>query len=284
MQLTIYNQYDHPLQATFLKVFHAKNGKLHKNRLGPKIFTEFQKQILCILYRRSKLSYELFVKSLFESLWPRWLKLKNIPGKSSIHRWMKELPSSLPRRWYRLLAPKQKRLLAIDATGVDSWQRSRHYEKRIGAAPMPYAKLNVIIDVKTHLVVDHVLQLRPRHDVLGAAKMFKRNKFIDDKILGDKGYDSEPLHELAREHGLKLFAPVRKSSRHRPKGFYRRQCTLGDVDYSQRANAESFMHEIKSRQDTLRSRLPHMKKKEMAIQLCIQNLEKTIQITITVLI
>jgi hypothetical protein len=284
MQTTITNQYEHPLKSAFLKVFHATHGKLHKNHFGPKIFTELQKQMLCWLYRRQNSSYRRFVKLLFEWRWPSWLGLKEIPGKSSIHRWMQQLPATLPRRWYRLLAPKRDRLLAIDATGVDSWRRSRHYDRRTDEKPLPYAKLDVIIDVKTHLVVDHVLRLRPRHETIGAKQMLKRNTFHDDKMLGDKGYDSEPLHELARDRGLVLFAPVRKSSRKRPKGFYRRHCTLGDVDYSQRNNVESFNHEFKSRHDALRSKLPHMKKKEVALQLFITNLEKTIQITITVLI
>ena len=284
MQQTIVNQYEHPLKSAFLKVFHAGHGKLHENHFGPRIFTEYQKQALCLLYRRQNCSYRRFVTLLVEWKWPSWLGLREIPCKSSMHRWMQALPAHLPRRWYRLLAPKQNRLLAIDATGVDSWQRSRHYERRIGEAPLPYAKVDVIIDVKTHLVVDHVVRLRPRHDTVGAAQMLKRNIFLDDKMLGDKAYDSEPLHELASSRGLVLFAPVRKSSKKRPKGFYRRECALGDADYPQRSNAESFMHEFKSRHDSLRSRLPNMKKKEIAIQLCIQNLEKTIQITITVLI
>lgn len=276
MQNTIDNQYEHKLKSEFLKVFHAEHGKLHTNHFGPKIFTEWQKLMCCILYRRSGKSYVRFVEELCETRWPKWLGLREIPGKSSVQRWMKQMPWHLLKKFSRRLLQGQKpRLLAIDATGIDSWQRSRHYERRIGMPPLPYAKLDVIIDVDTKLVYDHVLRIRPRHEAICAEQMFKRAKFSDVRLLGDKAFDSETLHEQARAKGIQLYAPVRSSSRKRPKGRFRRICAKGAEDYPRRNVVESFMHSLKAvRCPALKSRHAWMKKKEMALILFIHNLEK----------
>ena len=49
-------------------------------------------------------------------------------------------------------------------------------------------------------------------------------KYIDSLILGDGAYDCEELHKLARENNNELFAPLRKSSRKTPKGYFRKKC------------------------------------------------------------
>jgi transposase len=278
MQLTIYNQYESKLKAEFLKVFHAEHGKLHNNHLGPKVYTEFQKLMCVILYKRSLRSYVRFVDELHESLWPRWLGLREIPGKSSVQRWLKQTPRRLLRKFSNKLLPQKPKLLAIDATGIDSWRRSRHYEHRIGDTHMPYAKLDVIIDVDTKMVFDHVLRIKPRHETVAASQMLKRSQFSDVRLLGDKAYDSEPLHELARAHGIELYAPVRSSPLKRPRGRFRRQCARGALDYPRRNVVESFMHTLKSVHcPALKSRHPWTKKKEIAIALLLHNLERKIQ-------
>jgi len=278
MQQTITNQYEHKLKTAFLKVFHAEHGKLHNNHLGPKIYTESQKIMCAILYKRSSRSYVRFVDELHESLWSKWLGLKEIPGKSSVQRWLINTPKSLLEKFSRRLLPKKPELLAIDATGIDSWRRSRHYELRIGEAPVPNAKLDVIVDVDSKMVFDHVLRIKPRHDVIAAEQMLRRARFTDAKLLGDKGYDSEKLHELARSQGVTLFAPVRKSARKRPRGRYRRQCAKGSSEYPRRNVVESFMHSFKAVHcSALRSRKHWAKKKEIAIAILLHNLEKKIQ-------
>ena len=103
--------------------------------------------------------------------------------------------------------------MAVDATGFDSWQRSRHYERRMKQCGVhrkhdPYAKVDLLIDTKNRLIHDWVLRLKPRHDVLGFETMIKRSKLKNVLILADKGYDSEPLHELVAKNGNLMYAPV----------------------------------------------------------------------------
>ena len=164
--------------------------------------------------------------------------------------------------------------MAIDATGFDSWQRSRHYERRIGAAYMPYVKADIIVDTKTRLVCDFVIRMKPRHDVLGAKTIFNRIRFKGKLILADKGYDSEPLHEVCRKKGNLMFAPVRNFNVQRPKGVNRRRCKEGHMMKGLRSIVESVIRSLKARIYSLRSRLHYMKKREFAWHIVAYNLQK----------
>jgi len=273
-QTTISNTFEHGLHKQIIKVCHSLELPLHFNIKGPKLFTNYQRVALIILYKRSKKSLVDFVSELHESLWPRWLSLKEIPGKSTLHDWLKLFEMPIIRALHKAALPDNKpELMAIDATGIDSWQRSRHYERRIGQPYMPYAKLDVIIDVKTLIVYDHVLRLKPRHDVIGAKSIFQRTKLKSVKILGDKGYDSEPLHQLAIEKGNSLYAPVRKSPRTNPRGTNRRKCIQKDEQYQMRSTVESVFHALKQRiLPNLRCKLHYMKKREMAWGIILFNM------------
>ncbi|MFQ5620788.1 MAG: transposase [Candidatus Nanoarchaeia archaeon] len=235
---------------------------------------EAQKIALVILYRRSKLSLVDFIAQLPELRWVKWLQLKEIPGKSTLHDWTKKFTTEFTRTLnLLLLKEEQPEIMAVDGTGLDSWQRSRHYENRIRAPKMPYAKLDLFTYVKTMLIHDHVMRIKPRHDVIAAHAMFKRTPHRGVLILGDKGYDSEPLHEEAKAKNNTLFAPVRnKGSKVRGKN--RRRCTTGHENYNKRSTIESVNHAFKARRcSALRSKQHHMKKRELAWHILIYNLE-----------
>lgn len=149
---------------------------------------------------------------------------KEIPSKSTLHNWLKKFDMSFLRDLLeKSVAERSPSLMAIDATGIDSWQGSRHYERRIGEAHMPYAKANIIVDTDNKLIYGHVLRMKPRHDVIGAESIFKNMKYKHVLVLGDKGYDSELLHKIAEQGGFLLYAPPRNSSRKSPRGKHRKR-------------------------------------------------------------
>jgi len=226
---------------------------------------------------RSRKSLRTFIREFYELKWTDWLGLKQIPKKSTLHDWLKLFDLELIRELLLESVKEEKpSLMAIDATGIDSWQRSRHYERRVfeDKQHMPYAKLDMTIDTKTMLIYDHVLRIKPRHDSIGANSILRRMKIKGVKILGDKGYDSENLHEVAFSKGNILYAPVRKSSRKLPKGKHRKRCFNGDDDYSRRNTIESAFHSLKfTRISCLRSKKHHMKKREIAWCILVYNLE-----------
>ena len=178
--------------------------------------------------------------------------------------------------------------MAVDATGFDSWQRSRHYERRMKQCGVhrkhdPYAKVDLLIDTKNKLIHDWVLRLKPRHDTLGFETMIKRSKLKNVLILADKGYDSEPLHELVASTGNLMYAPVRDFKVKKIGGKHRRRCSKGHEQYFQRNIVESINFSLKSRFRSLRSKLHYMKKREFAWKIITYNLEKLSQTTKTLL-
>ncbi len=254
---------------------------LHYNHKGPKIFRNYQRITLIFLYIRSKKSLIDFLEELKETKWPNWLGLKEIPGKSTLNDWMKLFNVSLIRKFLQKQVAKEKpKLMAIDATGIDSWQRSRHYERRVKQCGvdmehLPYAKADILMDTDTYLIHDWVLRIKPRHDVLGAETIFKRLKVKDVLILADRGYDSEPLHKLVYQTGNILHAPVRNMKKN-PGGFHRKRCAKGNNLYPQRNIVESLMHALKSMKPQLRSKLHHTKKKEFGWTVILSNMKRII--------
>jgi hypothetical protein len=274
IQNTISNTSNIGLHCQLLKLFHSTNEKRHSNHKGPKIWCNFQRFATLFLFKRSGKSLRRFVNEFHESKWIQWLGFAELPAKSTIHDWYKSADLRPILRAHTRILRKQVKLLSVDGTGVDSWQRSRHYARRIGEPQMPYAKLDILIDIESKVILDHSLRIKNRHDVIAAEQMLKRTPF-KGVCLADKGYDSEPLHEIARKNGIELKAPVRNSERKRPRGRYRRQCAKGIENYSMRNTVESVIHSLKSVYvPNLRSRLWFMKKKEMGLAILVYNVEK----------
>jgi hypothetical protein len=219
---------------------------------------------------------------LKESKWISWLGLLRIPKKSTFHDWLNLFSMKTIRQLLRLLKPKKSKLTAIDGTGFDSWQRSRHYEKRVGevqAPPMPYVKADLFIDIPSRKVIDFSLVMHHQHDIVAAKAFVKRNKLRNLTILADKGYDSEGLHESVRDRGGILYAPVRKSSRKRPKGRYRRKCLTLPKFMGLRSIIEAVNASIKRKQiECLRSKKNNMRRREFGWHMIVYNIRKNIEL------
>ena len=277
MQNTIYT-YENKLHNSIINLCHKIEFPLNFNKKGPKIFSNYQRVGLIILFLRSKKALRNFVKELHESRWVSWLGLKEIPGKSTLNDWFRLFNLDFIRNLiFKIIEKENPKVMAIDATGIDSWQRSRHYEKRIGDPNMPYAKADFLVDTDTMLVHDFVIRIKPRHDVVGAKTILNRLKWKNIFILGDKGYDSEAIHKLTIKKGSLFFAPVRDFKVKKPKGKNRQRCLEGDERYPRRNCAESLMHALKSLRSHLRNKLHYMKKREMAWTIVVYNLEKLIK-------
>lgn len=266
------------LQKELLNLFHSSGMPLHFNKTGNKEFTNYQRVSLIILLRRSRKSLRDFIKELKESRWTSWLGLRRIPGKSTLHDWINLFKMKTIRELFSLIKPKKSKLTAIDGTGIDSWQRSRHYEMRdADLRALPYAKLDIFIDVKKRLLIDFDIKTGREHDAKVAKKIFSRNNLKGIIVLADKGYDSEPLHKLVREKGGIMYAPPRKkwktSIRKYPRGSNRKRCLNLPEFMGQRSIVESINFSLKKKQiSNLTSRKEDMKQREFAWHAILYNL------------
>ncbi len=278
------------LEKEFLNLFHSSNLPLHFNKTGNKEFTNYQRISIIILLRRSGKSIRQFLaENLSESKWSSWLGLKKIPKKSTLHDWLKMFSMKTIRQLCKFLIPKKVKLTAIDSTGIDSFRRSKHYEKRCNEfkekklPPMTFAKTSLFVDVESKIILDWDLVMSREHDVKIAERIFKRNIIKGIKGLGDKGYDSENLHEIARENGINFFAPVRKMNKRafknqRPKGFYRRECKENPPENKgMRSIVENVNYVLKETQIvSLRSKKHFMRERELGWHLIFYNIKKVI--------
>ena len=288
-QNIILPKYNNKLEEQFINIFHSSGLPLYFNKTGNKEFTNYQRVSIIILFQRSKKSIRDFIVEFTESKWISWLGLKKIPKKSTLHDWLKLFDMKIIRNISKMLLPNKIELTSIDGTGFDSWQRSRHYEKKaeeIGSLPhMPYAKADLFIDVKTQIVLDFNFMTFREHDVKGAEKIFKRNKIKNIIGLGDKGYDSEPLHEIARENGITFYAPVRKMDKKarknkKPKGKYRRECLILPEFKGMRSINETVNSVLKRTQiPSLKSKKSYTKKREFGWNIILYNIKRKIKIT-----
>ncbi len=287
-QEIILPEFNNKLEEQLVKLFHSLDLPLHFNKTGNKEFTNYQRISIIILFYRSKKSLREFVVEFKESKWISWLGLSKIPQKSTLHDWINIFSIKIIRNISKVLLPQKIELTSIDGTGFDSWQRSRHYEKRvleIGDLPhMPYAKAGIFIDVKSQSIIDFEFIATNQHDVKLAEKIFKRNTLKNLRGLGDKGFDSENLHKIARANGIKFYAPVRKrnkrSLKEKPKGKYRRECMEIPSYYNMRNINETVNSVLKRTQiHFLRSKKDQMKEKEFGWQVVWYNLKRKIMIS-----
>lgn len=175
---------------------------------------------------------------------------------------------------------RQPRVMAVDGTGVDSTHRSRHYEKRleqtsgVNKTPTPYTKLDILIDAEDKYVYDFVIRTQPRHDVVAAKDMFKRLKPQPEVILGDRGYDSEELHQILELKQVEFHAPVRDFRVKKPRGKGRQKSLTKHEEAGKRSIVESVIRSLKSKLGSLTSKKHWMKKRELAWHILTYNLEK----------
>jgi len=283
----ILSGFNNKLEGELVKLFHSLNLPLHFNKTGNKEFTNYQRISIIILFYKSKKSLRDFIVEIQETKWISWLGLTKIPKKSTLHDWLNIFSMKIIREISKVLLPENIELTSIDGTGFDSWQRSRHYEKRaleIGRLPyMPHAKAGIFIDVKSQSIIDFEFIATNRHDVKLAEKIFKRNTIKNIRGLGDKGFDSENLHEIARANGINFYAPIRKMDKRgykdqKPKGFYRRKCLEEPKDYNMRNINETVNSVLKRTQiHFLRSKKDSMKEKEFGWQVVWYNLKRKIK-------
>jgi len=280
LQQIILPKYNNRLEEELINLFHLSELPLHFNKTGNKEFTNYQRISIIILFERSNKSLRDFIDELAESKWVSYLGLKKIPQKSTLHDWLKIFSMKIIRKISKVLLPKKIKLTSIDGTGVDSWKRSRQYEHKIGDPYMPYAKADLFIDVKTLAIIDFSLINKKTHDVKIAEQIFNRNSIKGFTILGDKGYDSEHLHEIVRAKGALMYAPVREmhkwgSKNKRPGGRYRRLCINLPEFMGLRSLSESVNSSLKRRRiTTLKSRKIYMKQREFGWNIVLYNIQR----------
>lgn len=274
------NQYTvDTLQQLVKKVCHFKQISLYHNHFGPKIYTQHQHIALLILYARSGKSLRKFISWLYESKWPEWLNLKEIPSKSTIHFHFERIGLTI-LRVLNLVVSRMKKTVnyAIDSTGLDASCASRHYTKRIQREKMDFLKLSILASTqKPYLIDDFIVEYSRTNDVVHGKVLCNRFKLKNKIIFGDKAYDCEELRQIAEDNSNLIYSPIRKSSRNRPKGRLRKKMfnTFSKKTYNQGRNPiEMIMFLFKNNQIIIRSRKRLNRIKEVGWKILAYNIQR----------
>ena len=267
------------LQQLVKKVCYHKQISQYHFRFGPKKYTQHQFVALLILFAKSRQSLRDFVQSLYESKWPEWLNLSDIPSKSSIHNHFQRIGLAIIRT-LNLIVTRIKKTInyAIDSTGIDSRHASKHYEKRIGRTRSPFLKLSILAQSqKPYLIDDYAITDTHLHDVNHAKTLSKRFNLRNKIIFADRAYDCEELMQINKSKSNLLYAPIRDFKVKYPKGRLRREIAKqfdDDVYHLGRNPVEMIMFLLKGKGLIIRSKTKKNKIKELAWKILAYNIER----------
>ncbi len=134
------NQFNNKLHGEIIKLCHSMNLKPHNFVRGSKLFNNYQRVALIVLYIQSKKSLRDFVKDETGSLlpWKRWLQLPKIPAKSTLHDWLKSFNLDFIRKLlHQTISGLKPEIIAIDGSGIDSQFKSS-YSRNIFNISKPF--------------------------------------------------------------------------------------------------------------------------------------------------
>lgn len=284
------NQFNNKLHSEIIKLCHCAKLKPHNFVMGCKLFNNYQRIALIVLYIESGKSLRDFCRDDKGSLlpWKKWLQLPKLPSKSTLHLWLKTINLEFIRELlHQTISHLKPEIVAIDGSGVDTYHRSSYYQKRLNdfgfrKPKSPWHKLDIIVDVKSKekYILDFSFLLHPKHDMKVAWQLFNRFNLKHLKVLADKGYYWFELSKLLNSKDNILVVPPKNyGSKCVHNNFdrlnFHKQYYENEEIYSLRNNVESVFSSLKRVQSLkLRSRRSFMKKREMGWHIVWYNIRK----------
>ncbi len=180
--------------------------------------------------------------------------------------------------------------MIIDSTGYSVNYHSYYYDKMLGdfgrKVKKRYVKTTICIDDKSQLIVSYSIRFGYVHDSREFRKALKNmnNEIIDkfNVIIGDKGFDSEENHIIARKYGLFAIIPARNEGVpiYRTKGENRKRMKRHlPEEYKRRSIVETVHSVIKRKSGSfVRSRIPGQFEKEMALRIIAYNIRRILML------
>lgn len=288
--MTFINQFSNKLHGEVIKLCHCAKLKSHNFVRGCKLFNNYQRVALIVLFIQSGKSLRDFCNNLNGHLtaWKHWLQLKKLPSKSTLHSWLKTFNLEFIRELlHQTISGIKPEIVAIDGSGVDTQYKSSYFQKRLldfgfRKPKNPWHKLDIIVDVKSKekWILDFSFLIKQKHDSQVAWQLFNRFKLRNLIILADKGYYWFDLFDLAKSKNNILVVPPKNygnkclHNRSKRRNFHQTYENNKDL-YALRNNVESIFSSLKRVQGLkIRSRKSFMKKREMGWHIVWYNIRK----------
>lgn len=213
------------------------------HRFGPKKYEFWHHALALIVKQECKLGYRRVSRLL------NWLGFKT-PTYSALAKMFKRIHWSIWRRIFDVTNGQKINIVAIDGSGMSRPLPSPYYYRRIDK-PYPIEiplKLSIAVDTKTKKIVSLRLRARFAHDIKDVKYLLRRLPSKPKKIVADKAYDAEWLHQLCKENGIQAVIPKRDYGKPRvgiTRLRYTSQKKFRNRTYHRREMVESVFGAIK---------------------------------------
>lgn len=264
----------------------------HLSRFSKRDFTTWQLFALCIICTKSKQSPEDFVEQFLpvaDGL-VRALGLGRIPTPSTLRKFARRLKA----RWAHTalahcaeLAGLKDVCAGIDGTGHSKLRGSKHYYRRVGrkVKRKDFVKVVGVDDLTTQLVLAVRIRKKARHDNVDFRPTVNRVARITtiDTLLGDKAFDAQKNHDLARQHCTLLITPVRNADvpvwRTRGPDRKRLKRHFPTKKYHKRSKKETVFGVVKQMfGDAVRATTFRMQKIELLFRYLTYNIDRILKL------
>lgn len=183
--------------------------------------------------------------------------------------------------WQRILwatITLKTHLAAIDGSGMSRPLPSPYYYRRIDK-PYPIEvplKLSMIIDTKTKQILALRLRAKSVHDSRDVKYLVNRLKHKPKKLIADKGYDAEWIHQFCKREGIFAVIPTRNYGKPKHHSFSLRhlsQKAWSQKTYGRREMVEAGFSAIKRKFGSSVSSLSmHRMRAEMYLRAIAHNI------------
>ena len=245
--------------------------------------------ILRIFLKKTYSDYEIEIRT--NPLIADLLGLRNLPGKSTIHRGMQLLTMKLIRKINFVLIGehlKRKLNIMLDSSGIRTDKKSSWFCLRIKKVirKRDCNKLHLAVCSDLHLILNWRITAWKRNDSPFFIKLLKPFKILG-RILADKGYLSRKNFQFCMDRGGCAFIPFKKGKKKpstaSPKSHPAWKFAFNLWSkfnefymniYHQRSNIESVFSVIKKRfGDKVLCRTFPMRAREISLRLIAYNLK-----------
>ncbi len=127
--------------------------------------------------------------------------LTRLPHFTVLRDWFETISMGTYRAFLGESAEKRTGHAAIDSTGFDRDQPSRHYATR--AHYVHSLKVTALVDVKTLYVFDVHCTTTKKHDAKIGSQVARRNAADLRSLTADRGYDGKPFRDELRADGIR---------------------------------------------------------------------------------
>jgi len=212
------------------------------HRFGPKKYEFWQHALALLIKQECRLGYRRVSNLL------NWLGFET-PTYSALAKMLKRIKASIWQNLLKMTNCQMLNIVALDGTGMSRPLPSPYFYKRIDK-PYPVEvplKVSFAVDTRSKKILSLRFRAKYANDIKDAGYLINHLPSAPKKVVADKGYDAEWLHQLCKDKGALAIIPARRYGT-RISGFtLRRKCAenFNMRIYHRREMAESVFSATK---------------------------------------